>query len=930
MTSLSDSGVTTPYPELSGDGPDGPHRDTDLLEQQQAQRVLTSLLLALARGRSGVVTLAGRAGHAQNGLLRWATGRARSDGLRVLRAQAAPDDRDQPLGASAAFMTTMADRSESAGAFPATLDRIGTAPPTLVVMEDTQWLDPGSLSWLRALVLRLAPDTPVAVLTSGSGASADARSWLDPVVASSVPTQRLLVRGLTRQGVAAMVETVCDRPGDPRFVAAAATATDGNPAVLRDVLDRFTGLGHTPVAARLTELRTLADAAVGDHATRALSCLPAKSADLMRALAVGGDLLGFPLIRTLAGLEPESAQELRTMLGADGLIVTGGTRTQVRHPAIRNRVLEGMSAEERTRLHSRAAVLAHRAGADDEDTARVLLRTPPLGAPWVVTTLRRCFAKAMDAGDHSRATACLVRALREPLEPGQRTRLTMELAAAEAISAPLAGDRRLGELIGSGSAAAGLRAHAVDIGLARGNGDWARRTAAEALSRSRPDEKDGLTALFWLADDAMGDPGCALPAVPALPGRPSAPAQAGVRAWQLAVRGEDLTATRELARAALAGDSPYTAPALPRIAACRALVLTDDHEEADGELDRLLTALRRDHRRAAAAQALTVRADLAMRAGRFDAVERELDAADQALPAAKRHPLIAPAVTALRIHVALETGREASARALAAAPAPPGAERGMDWAALLFARARVFAHEKRWAETAELSKECGRRLLSAQWSNPALLSWRAQAAEALYALGDVDEAARLSAENARLSLRWGSASTLGLAHLWSAPLTGSGPGPAGGAREAVRVLRDSPSRLLYAWALVQVAAGQLESGDAAAARLSLARLSGLRAAYPSSRLAVSVNALAERLERPPGPAGPALPPEWMSLSEAEQRTATLAGCGHGNREIAALLSVSRRTVELRLSNAYRKLRLNGREELCRLTHDMGERSSDAS
>jgi DNA-binding CsgD family transcriptional regulator len=930
VTGLSDSGVTTPYPGLSGHRADGLHRRTDLLEQEEVQRALTSLILALGRGRSGVVTLAGRAGHAQNALLAWAARRARADGLRVLRARAAPDDRDQPPGSTSCSMTTMASRSASAGALRAALDRFEAASPTLVVIEDTQWLDPGSLAWLRSLVLRLSPDTPVAVLTSGSGASAGARCWSDPVAAASVPVQQIVVRGLTRQGVAAMVETVCGRPGDPRFVAAATTATEGNPAVLRDVLARFVGLGHTPVTARLTELRTLADTVVGDHATRALTCLPAESADLMRSLAVGGELLSFPLICTLAGLESENAQELRIMLGADGLIVSDGTRTQVRDPAVRNRVLEDMSAEERARLHSRAAALAHRSGADDEDTARVLLRTPPLDAPWVVTTLRRCFAKAMDAGDHSRATACLVRALREPLEPGQRTRLILELAAAEAISAPLAGDRRLGELVGSGGASAGLRAHAVDIGLARGNGDWARRTAAEALSRSRPDEKDGLTALFWLADDIMGDPGCAMPAVPALPGRPSAPAQAGVRAWQLAVRGEDLTATRELARAALAGDSPYTALALPRIAACRALILTDDHEEADSELSRLLTALRRDHRRAAVAQVLTARADLAMRAGRFDTVERYLDAADQALPAAKRHPLIAPAVTALRIHVALETGREASARALAAAPAPPGADRGMDWAALLFARARVCAHEERWAETVELSKESGRRLLSAQWSNPALLSWRAQAAEAAYALGDLDEAARLSVENVRLSRRWGSASTVGLAHLWSARLTGSEPGPVGGAREAARVLRDSPSRLLYVWALVQVAADELESGDATAARLSLAQISGCGAAHPSSRLTASVNALTERLERPPEPAGPALPPEWMSLSEAEQHTATLAGRGHGNREIAALLSVSRRTVELRLSNAYRKLRLNGREELCRLTHDMGERASDAS
>ncbi|MFD4778911.1 helix-turn-helix transcriptional regulator, partial [Streptomyces sp. NPDC058427] len=448
MTGLNDSGDKMPNPAPPGHGRDSLYRSTELLEQEQVQRALASLVLAPGRGRSGVVTLAGRAGHAQNALLGWAARRARESGLRVLWAQASPEDRYRPQDVVPRFMTTMTGRAEQSGPLPTELDRLRAASltltgeaasPALVVVEDTQWLDPTSLSWLRDLVVRLSTDTPVAVLTSGSGASDGARCWLDPVATTPVPTQQLVVRGLTRQGVAAMVEAVCRTPGDARFTAAVAAATEGNPAVLREVLDRFTERGHAPVAARLAELRDLADAVVGDHAARALACLPAESAGLMRALAVGGELLSFPLVCTLAGLEPAGAQDLANMLEADGLIVSGGTKTQVRHQAVQNRMLEDMSAEERSRLHSRAAHLAHRAGADDEAVARVLLRTPPLGAPWVVTTLRGCFATALDADDHDRATAFLARALREPMEPGKRARLTLELAAAEAISAPLAG-----------------------------------------------------------------------------------------------------------------------------------------------------------------------------------------------------------------------------------------------------------------------------------------------------------------------------------------------------------------------------------------------------------------------------------------------------------------------------------------------------------
>ncbi|WP_411112452.1 AAA family ATPase [Streptomyces sp. 029-5] len=920
----------------------------DLLERGREQAALTSLLTALGGRRAGIVTLTGRPGHAQNALLRWAARRARDSGLSVLHAQAAPAERDVRYGVIAQLMTSPTGQAEcgpAGGSLRELMEHRHPDPlpgldailhsaqemPTLVAIEDTQWLDPASLRWLHALVRRLTPDTPVAVLASGSGVSAKGRDWLGLLPTSPVPAKQLVLRGLTENAVATVVETVCGTPGDQRFTATVAAATEGNPAVLRDVLGQFTDQGHEPVAARLPELRTITAAVVGDHATRALHGLPAEAVALLRALAVCGELLSFPLVRALAGLRPVRGQELHVMLEAAGLTVSGGTKTQVRHPTVKARVLEDMATGERAQLYSRAAELAHRAWANDEDVAQILLRTPPLGAPWVVSTLRDSFAAALRTEDHGRAAAYLSRALREPLEPRERARLTLELAAAEAMSAPLAGDRRLGELVRAGSGAPeGLRARAVDLGLARGDSDWARRAAAEALCDVRPGERDSLIALFWLADESRDDTEPMVPEVPALPERPSSPAQSGARAWRLAVRGEDLETTRKLARAALTGDGCGTPLVLPRLAACRALILTDDHEEARAELDALLTAARHGHNRAATARILTLRAELSLRAGRFDAVERDVETAERALPMSSRHPLIAPSLTALRIVTAVEAGRQGYARSLAAAPTRPGAEESVAWSALLFARARVAAVDGRWTEAMELAKESGRRLLRRQWNNPALLYWRPQAAAACYALGDREEAERLSQEELRLSRRWGSASAVGLAELWTARMPGADGRPVVRAREAVRVLRDSPARLSYAWALVRLASCELEDGDSRAAALSLSQLSTFTTACPQGRLATAARGLTERLERPAGPVPPALPREWTTLSEAEQRTATFAGRGHGNREIAELLSVSRRTVELRLSNTYRKLRITGREELCVLVRNMGERPSDAS
>jgi DNA-binding CsgD family transcriptional regulator len=52
-----------------------------------------------------------------------------------------------------------------------------------------------------------------------------------------------------------------------------------------------------------------------------------------------------------------------------------------------------------------------------------------------------------------------------------------------------------------------------------------------------------------------------------------------------------------------------------------------------------------------------------------------------------------------------------------------------------------------------------------------------------------------------------------------------------------------------------------------------------------------------------------------ALTPAERRVAALACDGMRNKEIAQALFVTQRTVEMHLSNAYRKLGVSSREEL---------------
>ena len=60
------------------------------------------------------------------------------------------------------------------------------------------------------------------------------------------------------------------------------------------------------------------------------------------------------------------------------------------------------------------------------------------------------------------------------------------------------------------------------------------------------------------------------------------------------------------------------------------------------------------------------------------------------------------------------------------------------------------------------------------------------------------------------------------------------------------------------------------------------------------------------------------PSRETSLTDSERRVAELAAAGKRNRDIAAALFVSPKTVEAHLARIYRKLGINSRAELGRI------------
>jgi DNA-binding CsgD family transcriptional regulator len=200
------------------------------------------------------------------------------------------------------------------------------------------------------------------------------------------------------------------------------------------------------------------------------------------------------------------------------------------------------------------------------------------------------------------------------------------------------------------------------------------------------------------------------------------------------------------------------------------------------------------------------------------------------------------------------------------------------------------------------------------------LSWRTDAALALAAGGDGARAQELVCEQlARTGERHG-ARIHGIA-LRTMGMIAAPEEAEDWLGRAVDTLARSSARLEYARALVELGSRIRRSGRPAASReplregYELARHCGARAllAQASTELA----AAGVRLRRPALTGLDALTP-------SERRVADMAASGMSNPEIAQALFLTRKTIEMHLGRAYRKLAVGGRAELAGALHGSGK------
>jgi ATP/maltotriose-dependent transcriptional regulator MalT len=225
--------------------------------------------------------------------------------------------------------------------------------------------------------------------------------------------------------------------------------------------------------------------------------------------------------------------------------------------------------------------------------------------------------------------------------------------------------------------------------------------------------------------------------------------------------------------------------------------------------------------------------------------------------------------------------------------------------------------------------ELGAVLASFGHTNPAASypAWRSLAALEHHALGETDEALALAREEVELARAWGVASTLGRA-LRINGLVEGGDGGMELLREAISVLAPSPARLEHAYALAELGSALRRANHRAEAREPLGealdfaqRAGAVPLAEQAHEELIATGARPRRVVR----SGAA------SLTPSERRIAAMAAEGLSNREIAQALFVTLRTVEMHLSNVFRKLQISSRTQVAvaLATDDGGLLAADA-
>jgi DNA-binding CsgD family transcriptional regulator len=478
-----------------------------VLHGRDAERDTIGALLEGARSaRSAALVIRGEAGVGKSALL--ADTADRAEDMHVLRARGVESESDLPFAAVQGLLRPALDRLD---ALPAPQARaLGTAlglaegppperflvysaclgllaelaerRPVLCLVDDAHWLDSASAEALTFVARRLGAEGVVLLFGAREG---DERRF----AADGVPS--LEVGGLDEAAARAVLAGTA---GDvaPDVVERLVARTGGNALALVELPGALTagqrsGAEPLPAALPMTrELEAVFSRRVAGLSADAAAMLLVAAVDDSESLAV--------VTRAAArlGIPDDALDEAERA----GLVAAHGTRLAFRHPLVRSAIHAAASSGARRDAHRALADTLEGDGAEADRRAWHLAAAAIRFDPEVVRELERAADRAEERGGHASAALALERAADLTEDPSGRAALLVR--AARGMSAA-----------GRDAAALALAARAGEPLAPALRAEVARVRGMAAVRQGRP--ADAYPELVAAADDvAVASPATAV------------------------------------------------------------------------------------------------------------------------------------------------------------------------------------------------------------------------------------------------------------------------------------------------------------------------------------------------------------------------------------------------------------------------------------
>jgi len=788
------------------------------------------------------------------------------------------------------------------------LEDLTTDQPVLLMVDDLQWADAGSLQALDLLVNALQHLPCLIVYAVRTGETVTAPEAMTRIQQSS---RVLTPAPLSRNAVEALLEEL--RPGaDPEEGERIHEVSGGVPFFVRELIADEGG--ETP------------EAVVGSIGGR-LSRLSETAVGTARAVCVLGTQASVGTVAELAQQPIDAvADDISALVSAQLLTLDSG-HLSARHPLIAHAVLAHMSASDSADLHLRTAeLLAHR-GAPRAVIANHLLQTIPSGNPETRARLAEQGRHSLAGGSHEMAVRYLDRAIAEGPLGAEDISLLSALARSHAglgeFDEALASWELAESLTDDPEELAQLRAESGDALVMAGRHREAQEAFGSLLDARDTDSpaQQRLVARMVMAGMLTGMPVTQMrQQVDRVLGQPqhvdsyedrlSLAAGAVLKVFEC----ESADEARELAFRAV-GDGALlreeSSEGTALYMATGALTWTSAFDQSQA----LLTAAVEDAQvrgsSMAFATASSCRGHARMRMGLVTEAILDFEAALEQR-ASGWNAYLSMVMGGL-VECRIARGELDHALAFRDELEELGHTPGMTGAYATYALGDLAEAHGEHDRAAQLYAEVG-RLVAERMDNPTILPWRSGHALALIRLGQGREAALVARENTAMARGFGSPYALAQALRTQAAVDPT-VDRLGLLREALNLLRDTRALRLEAQIATDLAGMTVLMHSSADTEevVMLLRMAEAHAQFQELRpLADRVQRLLERIGEP----------IHRSTSEAvnlltvsERRVADLAASGMSNRQIAQQLFVTVKAVEWHLSNVYRKLGIRSRTRL---------------